>query len=115
MGFWALDRTFTFLNHGSFGACPRAVLDEQRRLPGRLAAEPVRFMTREREGLADQNRAALAAFLGADPQDLVFVTNATSAVNTVVRSLRFEPGDELLTTDHAYNACANALRYAAER
>jgi isopenicillin-N epimerase len=115
MGFWALEGGITFLNHGSFGSCPRAVLEEQRRLQDRLEAEPVRFMTREREGLMDVARESLAAFVGADPRDLVFVPNATAAVNTVVRSLRFSPGDELLTTDHAYNACANALRFVAER
>jgi isopenicillin-N epimerase len=115
MGFWALEGGITFLNHGSFGSCPRPVIEEQRRLQDRLEAEPVRFMTREREGLMDAARDSLAAFVGADPRDLVFVPNATTAVNTVVRSLRFAPGDELLTTDHAYNACANALRFAAER
>jgi isopenicillin-N epimerase len=115
MGLWTLDPAITFLNHGSFGACPRPVLEEQRRLQDRLEAEPVRFMTREREGLADAARAALAAFVGADPRDLVFVPNATTAVNTIVRSLRFSTGDELLTTDHGYNACTNALSFAAER
>src|SRR4051812_24157237 len=99
MAFWALDPAITFLNHGSFGSCPRPVLDEQRRLQDRLEAEPVRFMSREREGLMDAARASLAAFVGADPADVVFVSNATSAVNAVVRSLRFSPGDELLTTD----------------
>ncbi len=57
----------------------------------------------------------MAQFVGAAPDDLVFVSNATAAVNTVVRSLHFRPGDELLTTNHAYNACTNALRFAADR
>lgn len=113
MPVWALDPNITFLNHGSFGACPIAVMEEQNRLRARLEAEPVRFMAREREALMDENRAALARFIGADPQDVVFVSNATGAVNTVVRSLRFEPGDELLVTDHGYNACNNAVEYAA--
>jgi isopenicillin-N epimerase len=65
--------------------------------------------------LLDQAREALSRFVGADPQDLVFVPNATTGVNVVLRSLRFSPGDELLTTDHAYAACRNSLDYAAER
>jgi isopenicillin-N epimerase len=110
---FALDPTIRFLNHGSFGACPRAVLDVQTAWRARMEAEPVRFFVRELEALLDEARAALAAFLGADPEGLVFVPNATAGVNAIVRSLSFAPGDELLTTDHAYNACRNALEYVA--
>ena len=67
------------------------------------------------EPALDHARARLCALVGADPADLVFVTNATMGVNTVVRSLSFEPGDELLTIDHVYNACRNALDYAAAK
>jgi isopenicillin-N epimerase len=112
---WLLDPAVTFLNHGSFGACPRAVLEVQQALRERLERQPVRFLLRELEGLLDRARAALAAFVGADPDDLAFVTNATSGVNAVLRSLRFAPGDELLTTDHAYGACRNTLDWVAER
>jgi isopenicillin-N epimerase len=112
---WTLDPSITFLNHGSFGACPRAVMAEQDRWRAQMEAEPVRFFVRELEPLLDGARAQLAAFLGADPDDLAFVPNATAGVNAVVRSLALEPGDELLTTDHAYNACKNVLDYAAER
>ena len=65
--------------------------------------------------MLDQARAALAQFTGARPDDLVFVPNATSGVNTVLRSLVFDAGDELLVTDHEYNACRNALDFAAAR
>ncbi len=65
--------------------------------------------------LLDEARAALAAFVGAAPSDLAFVANATAGVNAVLRSLVFAPGDELLTTDHAYGACRNALDFVAER
>ena len=111
---WTLDPEVVFLNHGSFGACPRDVLEHQAALRAQMEAEPVRFLSRELDGRLDEARAALARFLGADAADLALVTNATSGVNAVLRSRAFEPGDELLTTDHAYNACRNALQYVAE-
>ncbi len=112
---WMLDPEVRFLNHGSFGACPRAVLEEQSRLRREMEANPVRFLARELEPRLDRALEALGAFVGAAPSDLAFVANATAAVNAVVRSLCFEPGDEILITDHAYEACANAVEYAASR
>ncbi|HEY1086733.1 MAG TPA: aminotransferase class V-fold PLP-dependent enzyme, partial [Archangium sp.] len=112
---WQLDDSIHFLNHGSFGATPRAVLDHQRTLRDRLESEPVRFMVRELEPLLDASRSRLADFMGAQAGDLAFVGNATSGVNAVLRSLQFQPGDELVTTSHGYNACTNALHFVAER
>src|SRR2546428_481908 len=80
-----------------------------------MEAEPVRFLSRELDDRLDAARAALATFVGADPDALAFVTNATSGVNAVLRSLAFAAGDELLTTDHAYNACRNTLDFVAGR
>lgn len=112
---WNLDPEVSFLNHGSFGACPAPVLEAQRAWRDRLEAEPVRFLGRELEPLLDGVRSEVAAFLGADPDGLAFVPNATAGVSTVLASLRFNPGDELLAGDHEYNATLNALRLAAER
>ncbi len=105
----------TFLNHGSFGACPKQVLEFQQKLRSQLEHEPLRFFGREWEPLLDDARIKLAAFVGADVQDLVFVPNATTGVNSVLRSLTFSPEDEILTTNHEYNACRNALDFIASR
>src|SRR5438128_11442470 len=111
--FWTLDPAVTFLNHGSFGACPRPGLEAQQRLRERLERQPLRFFVRDSEALLDDARRVLAAFLGAEPEGLVFVTNATTGVNAVLRSLALAPGDQVLVTDHAYNACRNALDFVA--
>ncbi|MBE9009622.1 aminotransferase class V-fold PLP-dependent enzyme [Pseudanabaenaceae cyanobacterium LEGE 13415] len=113
--FWSLDPNCTFLNHGSFGACPIPVLEVQQAFRSRLERQPLRFLGREFEPLLDQAREALAAFLGASVEELVFVPNATTGVNAVLRSLIFSPSDELLTTSQEYNACRNALDFVAER
>ena len=112
---WDLSPDVVYLNHGSFGACPRSVLAEQQRQRAELEAGPVRFLHRELESRLDAARTELAAFVGCAADDLAFVANATTGVNTVLRSLEFAPGDELLVTDHEYAACRNALDFVAAR
>ena len=112
---FSLDPDFVFLNHGSFGACPRVVLETQRELRARLEAQPVRFYEREVSGLLTQARQRLAEFVNASPDDLGLVTNATTGVNTVLGAITLGRGDELLVTDHEYNACRNALEFVAKR
>ena len=117
--YWGLDPQITFLNHGSHGACPLAVLAVQQQLRTQLEQEPVRFFMREFEGLLEEARSHLCHFIHADPTDVVFVPNATTGVNTVLNSLavtgNLDQDSELLTTDHEYNACRNALEYLADR
>ncbi len=112
---WSLDPDVAFLNHGSFGACPIPVLEAQTRLRDRLERGPVQFLLRELDELATSALAETATFVGVDPDDLVFVPNATTGVNTILRSLSFQAGDELLTTSHEYNACRNAMEFVAGR
>lgn len=112
---WLLDPAVTFLNHGSFGACPRAVLDYQSEIRKEMEFEPVTFFVRQLESRLDEERHHLALFLDADPDGLVLIPNATVGVNAVLRSLSLEAGDEILVTDHEYNACRNALDFVADQ
>jgi isopenicillin-N epimerase len=112
---WLLDPKLDFLNHGSFGACPRPVLEAQSALRARLEADPVRFMVKELEPLLDAARERLAAFVGARARDLAFVTNTTAGVNALLASFPFRAGDEVLVTDHTYPACRNAAEVWARR
>jgi isopenicillin-N epimerase len=112
---WLLRPRSVFLNHGSFGACPATVLKLQSKLRGQMEAEPVQFLWRHYEERLEPARVAVAGFLGARPQDLVFTTNATTGVNSVLRSIKLRRGDQLLTTSHDYNACRNVVSDAARR
>jgi isopenicillin-N epimerase len=110
---WTLDPEVTFLNHGSFGATPRVVLEKQNAFRAQMEREPVRFFVRELEPLLDAARAELAAFLNADAEGIAFVTNATAGFNAVLRSLDLDKFDELLVTTHEYNAVRNTVEYVA--
>ena len=110
---WTLDPGVTYLNHGSFGATPRPVLEAQSEWRARMEREPVAFFARDFEPALDEARAVLGAFVGADPDDLAFVTNATTAMNIVARSLQLAPDDEVVVLDHAYGAARNIMASAA--
>lgn len=112
-GAFLLAPGLAYLNHGSFGACPRDVLRAQARLRARMERNPTRFLGRDLPQLLEAARREVAAFVGARPGNLVFVRNATTGVNAVLRSLKFRRGDELLLTDHAYPACRNAATHVA--
>ena len=112
-----LDPAVTFLNHGSFGACPRPVFAAYQNWQLRLERQPVAFLDplRGYSAWMREAREALATELGADPADLVGVMNATMGLNIVAQSLPLQPGDEILTTDHEYGALEKTWAYVARR
>ncbi len=112
---WAIEDGLRFINHGAFGALPRAVAAAQAAWRERMERNTARFFTTELPGAVRAAASALADFVGTAPGRLGFVTNATAGVNAVLRSIPFAPGDEILTTDHAYNAVRNALLYVAHQ
>lgn len=109
--YFLLDPDIVFLNHGSFGATPRPVFDARQMWQRRLEQQPVQFLGSDIGGYLAEARAALGRYLNVAADDLVYVPNATFAVNVVARSLRLGPGDEVLASDHEYGACENAWLY----
>ena len=112
---WTLDPNISFLNHGSFGACPIEVIKEQRKWQDLIENEPVAFFEDISPDLLSNVRDELGVFLNCAGEDLALVTNATTGVNTILRSLVFNPHDEILVPDHAYQACRNAIDFVAKR
>lgn len=108
---YLLRRDIAFLNHGSFGACPRPVFDTYQEWQRRLESQPVAFLGRELTGYLASARQPLATYLGTQPEQLVFVTNATLGMNIVARSLDLQPGDEVLGTNHEYGAVERTWRF----
>ena len=112
-----LDPSVVYLNHGTFGACPRPVFETYQALQRELEHQPIEFLAIERRfpALLDAARLELAAYVGAPPDDLVFATNTSSALNSVIRSLALEPGDEVLLGDAEYGGLEILWRFIAER
>lgn len=110
-----LQRDVIFLNHGSFGACPKPVFEEYQRWQLELERQPVEFLGRRLNELLEAARAPLARFVNCAPDELVYVPNATTGLNIVARSLGLEAGDEILTTDHEYGALDRTWRFLCEK
>src|SRR5436190_20300652 len=114
-GQFRLESGTDFLNHGSFGAAPVEVLDAASRWRDEMEANPDHFLRDVLPGALRNAAADLGRFTGAHGEDLAFVENATSAINAVLRSLDFKPGDEILINSQSYGAVRQAVRYVCER
>lgn len=112
---WNLQESTIFLNHGSFGACPHEILEHQNKLRGDLESDPVNFFDVKAKKLWAEAIEIFSDFINADKGGLVFVPNATSGVNTVLRSLDLQDGDEIIVLDHTYQACWNAVDFVTKR
>ncbi|MCJ7707020.1 MAG: aminotransferase class V-fold PLP-dependent enzyme, partial [Anaerolineales bacterium] len=108
------DPRVIFLNHGSFGACPRPVFETYQRWQRELERQPVEFLGRRHETLMAEARAKLAGTLGCQADEVVYFPNPTTAVNMVARSLELGPGDEILATDHEYGAMDRTWRFICQ-
>jgi isopenicillin-N epimerase len=110
-----IDPSVVYLNHGSYGACPRPVFDAYQRYQRELERQPVEFLALERRlpAMLEEARLALAAYLGARPENLAFATNASSAINAVARSLELGPGDEVLLGDDEYGGMEILWQYVS--
>ncbi len=109
------DPNLSFLNHGSFGATPKEILDIQDSFRREMETSPVDFLHRNIAERVHEARASVARFLNADNDGTVFTHNATTGVNAVISSFPFQDGDEILTTNHRYDAVRNTLDYTAKR
>jgi isopenicillin-N epimerase len=112
---WSLDSEVTYLNHGSFGACPRAVVEHQAEWRRRMEHQPVDFFVRQMPEALNVARSAMGKFLKADPEGIAFVPNATTGMNAALRSWDLRSSDDVLVTDHGYPACNKALAFIAAR
>ena len=112
---YLLDPEITFLNHGSYGACPKPVLEEYQRWQRQLERQPVEFLASDVYDYLKVARDSLGKFVGCSGDDLVYVTNPTTAVNTIIRSFDFGPGDEILITDQEYGALIRAWNQYADK
>ncbi len=110
-----LDPNITFLNHGSFGACPKPVFDAYQQWQLELEQRPIEFLGRRALSLLAESREKLAQYLNCAARDLVYFPNPTTAINMVVRNLDLQPGDEVLSTDHEYGAMDRTWRYFCEK
>jgi isopenicillin-N epimerase len=109
--YFLLNPQIHFLNHGSFGACPRPVFEEYQHWQRELEFQPVEFLGRRHNQLMADSRSVLSAYLGANPLDVVYTPNVTASINIVARSLQLGHGDQVLATNHEYGACDRTWRF----
>lgn len=112
---WNLDPNISFLNFGSFGATPKPILEKQTLWRTHMEKNPVEFMLEVFPEELRRQRAILAKFVDTDSENLAFCRHATQAIGSILQALDFKSGDEVIVTDHGYNAVAKALSYWVER
>ena len=112
---WSLSREVVHLNHGSFGACPTEVMRFQQELQRRIEENPMQFYARDYPTIMEEIREVVGDFVGTRADNIALLPNATTAINTVLRSLEWHPGENILLTNHTYNACKNAIEFITER
>ncbi|HLY71876.1 MAG TPA: aminotransferase class V-fold PLP-dependent enzyme [Puia sp.] len=110
-----LNPEVVFLNHGSYGACPKPIFDDYQRWQRALEFEPIQFISKKREDALLVSKKALAGYIGCDIEDFFFIQNPTTAVNQVVKSLDLKAADEVLTTDHEYGAMDKTFNFYSKK
>jgi isopenicillin-N epimerase len=110
-----LNPEITFLNHGSFGACPKPIFEDYQKWQVELEKEPIQFVTVKVPHLLKKSREALGKFIGAEADNLVFVPNPSTAYNIVIKNLKLCAGDEILSTNHEYGAMDRTWNYYCRR
>lgn len=110
-----LDKSVTYLNHGSFGASPKPIFEEFQRLQLELENEPVQFITKKSLAYLRTAKQKLAKYIGCQPEDFFFTPNPTVAVNTILRSLNLQEGDEILSTNHEYGAMDKTWNFFSKK
>jgi len=110
-----LDNTITYLNHGSFGACPKPVFDDYQQWQRKLEFEPVQFITKQSDVYLAASKTALATYLNCDKNDFVYTVNPSTAFNLVIKNLLLKSGDEVLTTNQEYGAMDRTWRYYCKK
>ena len=113
--YWQLDKNTVFLNHGSFGATPIEILNKQDIYRQKIEKDPVKFFERDYVDYWKKSIISLSEFINANPEGLVFIPNATSGVNTVLKNLDLKPGDQIIVTDHTYQACRNIVDFVTKK
>ncbi len=111
---WSLKESIVFLNHGSFGACPTAVIKGRSELLSIIEGDPMEFLLERLQPMLRQTISRIETFTGAEPGALAMVENATTGINTVLRNLKLNRGDSVLVSDQEYFSSNNALRKVAE-
>ena len=109
-----LDSEITFLNHGSYGACPISVFEDYQNWQKKLESQPVQFMTNSLWENLKRSREHLAGYINCNASDILLFLNPTTAINNVINNLSLNEGDEVLMTQHEYGALVRAWDYASK-